>query len=47
LHACLAALRSRDDALAVLAALRGLPWALARRRVIPAPLARMAQLLRR
>jgi GT2 family glycosyltransferase len=46
-RACLAALRSRDDALAVLAALRGLPWALARRKVIPAPLAGMAQLLRR
>lgn len=46
-RACLAALRGRDDALAVLAALRGLPWALARRKVIPARLARMAQLLRR
>jgi GT2 family glycosyltransferase len=45
-QACLAALRRRDDALAALAALRGLPWALARRRVIPAPLARMAQMLR-
>jgi GT2 family glycosyltransferase len=47
LRACMAAFRSRDDALAVLAALRGLPWALARRKVIPAPLADMAQLLRR
>jgi GT2 family glycosyltransferase len=46
-RACLAALRSGDDAQAVLAALRGLPWALARRKVIPAPLACMAQLLRR
>lgn len=45
-RACLAALHRRDDALAALAALRGLPWALARRRVIPAPLARMAQMLR-
>jgi GT2 family glycosyltransferase len=45
--ACLAALRSRDDARAVLAALRGLPWALARRKVIPPPLAQLAQLLRR
>jgi GT2 family glycosyltransferase len=47
LGACWAALRSREDALAVLAALRGLPWALARRKVIPAQLAGMAQLLRR
>jgi GT2 family glycosyltransferase len=47
LGACLAALRSREDALGVLAALRGLPWALARRKVIPAQLAGMAQLLRR
>jgi GT2 family glycosyltransferase len=47
LHACLAALRNRDDALALLAALRGLPWALARRKVISAQLAGMAQLLRR
>jgi GT2 family glycosyltransferase len=47
LRACMAACRSRDDALAMLAALRGLPWALARRKVIPAPLAEMAQLLRR
>jgi GT2 family glycosyltransferase len=45
--ACLAALRSRDDALAVLGALRGLPWVLGRRKVIPAPLAGMARLLRR
>jgi GT2 family glycosyltransferase len=47
LRACQAALHNRDDALAMLAALRGLPWALARRKVIPAPLACMAQLLRR
>jgi GT2 family glycosyltransferase len=47
LRACVAALRSRDDALGVLGALRGLPWALARRKVIPARLAGMAQLLRR
>ena len=45
-RACLAALHRREDALAVLDALRGLRWALARRKVIPAPLARMAQLLR-
>jgi GT2 family glycosyltransferase len=47
LRACLAGLHSRDDALGVLAALRGLPWALTRRKVIPAPLACIAQLLRR
>ena len=46
-RACLAALRHREDARALLAALRGLPWALARRKVIPAQLAQMAQLLRR
>lgn len=46
-RACRAAVRSRDDAFGALAALRGLPWALARRKVIPAPLARMARLLRR
>jgi GT2 family glycosyltransferase len=45
--ACMAALRSRGDALALLDALRGLPWVLGRRRVIPAPLAGMAALLRR
>jgi GT2 family glycosyltransferase len=47
LRAFRAALHSREVALAVLAALRGLPWALARRRVIPPQLAGMAQLLRR
>ncbi len=46
LRACRAAVRSRDDALGLLAALGGLPWALARRKVIPAPIARMARLLR-
>lgn len=45
--ACLAALRSRDDAAGVLAALRGLPWVLPRRKVIPPQLAHLAQLLRR
>jgi GT2 family glycosyltransferase len=45
-RACRAALHSRDDAIALLAALRGVRWALAGRSVIPAPLAHMARLLR-
>ncbi|MDB5755475.1 MAG: glycosyl transferase family 2, partial [Massilia sp.] len=45
-RACRAALHSRDDAIALLAALRGVRWALAGRSVIPAPLANMARLLR-
>jgi GT2 family glycosyltransferase len=47
LRAGLAALHSREGALAVLGALRGLPWALARRKVISPQLAAMVRLLRR
>ncbi|MDB5920321.1 MAG: glycosyltransferase like 2 family protein [Massilia sp.] len=46
LRAGAAALRNREAALALLDALRGLPWALARRRVIPAQLAHWARQLR-
>jgi GT2 family glycosyltransferase len=46
LRAGAAALRSREAALALFDALRGLPWALARRRVIPAQLAYWARQLR-
>jgi hypothetical protein len=41
-----AALRNREAALALLDALRGLPWAFARRQVIPAQLAYWARQLR-